>query len=69
MPPRIPPEIVPRELEERPFFTQRYITEAKVRDLSLTYVAALAMANASWESAKMRSQVSIKTSGGEWLMF
>lgn len=60
---------VPRDLESRDEFTTRFVTTPSARLRALTSFQRRQSADAAWRAAYLRSLVSVKTSGGEFLMF
>lgn len=71
--PLIIPELtpVPRDLEAKTEFLDRYAGHPRVA-ANPRFPTPYARCHAGeqvWAAAKMRSLVSVKTSGGEWLMF
>ena len=64
----IDPSPVPHELEEHNDFVSRYVKETATKTKG-TVLIRRRRAEAAWAEAKKRSMVSIKNSGGEFLMF
>lgn len=61
----------PRDTESKTEFVARFVSSPrlKVNYPKLTPFGRRKMADAHWQEAKLRSEVSIKTSVDEWLLF
>lgn len=60
---------VPYDLEEKADFIKRYVSHPRLTIAALPAFKKAQSASVAWDHAKERSLVSVKTSGGEWLMF